>query len=133
MDSVVKTIVMTSEFDYTNLFSTFENNSYRIVVQLIFVMFLFLVPVVMMNLILALIISDTKDLETKGKIKRLIGQVHLIDILDTVVYFVMKSRSKKVQRTMKIYPGRPAWENLSLVSKNLEESLFEIVVQKKSE
>lgn len=78
----------------------------------------------MMNLILALIISDTKDLEIKGKLKRLIGQVHLINILDSFANVLLKNRIKHINRTSKIYPGRPAWESISLVSKNLEESLF---------
>lgn len=124
MDSLMRTIVMTSEFEYVSLFETIDDSYYRSLVQLVFVVFIFFVPIVMMNLILALIISDTKDLEIKGKLKRLIGQVHLINILDSVANFLLRNRIKHIQRKCKIYPGRPAWESISLVSKNLEESLF---------
>lgn len=123
--ALVKTMVMmTSEFDYASLFDqehTRELATSLVIVRLIFVVFLILAAIVLMNLMVGVAVNDINDLEILGNIRRLVKQVEFLGNLDNLVYnkFVNKilpSRLSQRIRTkrnvlgvMTFCPGKPKW------------------------
>lgn len=86
----VKTMVMmTSEFDYVALFDkehSVELATSLVVVRLIFLVFLILAAIVLMNLMVGVAVNDINDLEILGNIRRLAKQVEFLSTLDNLVY-----------------------------------------------
>lgn len=86
----VKTMVMmTSEFDYYALFDkehSTELATSLVVVRLIFLVFLILAAIVLMNLMVGVAVNDINDLEILGNIRRLAKQVEFLSTLDNLVY-----------------------------------------------
>ncbi|XP_034253450.1 uncharacterized protein LOC117652550 [Thrips palmi] len=116
LESMGKTIVMgTSEFDYGDIF-TGSNDS--IVGRMLFFIFLLLVPVVLMNLLVGLAVSDIATLETKGRKRGLVKQAEFLSTLERLVYshsvrWCIPSRMRArlpiyipVERAKTIYPGQ---------------------------
>lgn len=116
LESMGKTIVMgTSEFDYGDIF-TGSNDT--IVGRMLFFIFLLLVPVVLMNLLVGLAVSDIATLETKGRKRGLVKQAEFLSTLERLVYshsvrWCIPSRMRArlpiyipVERAKTIYPGQ---------------------------
>lgn len=117
--SLVKTIVMmASEFDYGSLFEGKTDEKFQLVFfmgNVLFVMFLVLASIVLMNLMVGLAVNDIQDLEIQGKIDRLVKQVDFLSALDSdnlinlLPIGIMKKlkKIKNVDSTFILYPGRP--------------------------
>ncbi|KAE8745869.1 hypothetical protein FOCC_FOCC007388 [Frankliniella occidentalis] len=116
LESMGKTIVMgTSEFDYGDIFA---GSNDTIVGRMLFFIFLLLVPVVLMNLLVGLAVSDIATLETKGRKRGLVKQAEFLSTLERLVYshsvrWCIPSRMRArlpiyipVSRTVVIYPGQ---------------------------
>ncbi|XP_045762667.1 transient receptor potential channel pyrexia-like isoform X1 [Maniola jurtina] len=86
----VKTMVMmTSEFDYSALFDKEHSQELAtslVIVRLIFLVFLILAAIVLMNLMVGVAVNDINDLEILGNIRRLVKQVEFLSTLDNLVY-----------------------------------------------
>ncbi|XP_073964041.1 uncharacterized protein isoform X2 [Choristoneura fumiferana] len=82
----VKTLVMmSSEFEYENLFSEAHDphlQDTRTIVRLLFVTFVIFVAIVLMNFMIGVAVSDINDLNETGKIRRLEKQVELLSTFE---------------------------------------------------
>ncbi|XP_046606728.1 transient receptor potential channel pyrexia-like [Neodiprion virginianus] len=137
--SFVKTMVMmTSEFDYSDLFTGQEDYIVTLTLgRLVFVAFLVLAAIVLMNLMVGLAVNDINDLEIRGKTQRLFKQVNFLCSLDLVVYNKMILRllpkswririeqGRCVDSKLYLHPGRP----LRTIFKTLPSSIKEDIIQ----
>ncbi|CAH0403188.1 unnamed protein product [Chilo suppressalis] len=136
----VKTIVMmTSEFEYSALFDEAHSKELAFsfqIVRLIFVAFLILAAIVLMNLMVGVAVNDINDLEILGNIRRLDKQVEFLSTLDTLVYnkvfskiLPRKANSKiKQKRNVSdiviLRPGRPRWRYYKVLPSRIRDALF---------
>lgn len=144
----VKTMVMmTSEFDYVALFDEEHSRDLAaslIIVRVIFVVFLILAAIVLMNLMVGVAVNDINDLEVLGNIRRLAKQVEFLGTLDTLVYNKVFTTilPRKVNRSIKnkrnvvevlvLYPGKPRWRHYKLLPSRLRDAIFnKALIQKK--
>ncbi|CAH0388511.1 unnamed protein product [Bemisia tabaci] len=131
--SLMKVVVMSSEFDYGSMFEE-DSRADPVVGRLIFILFIVLVAVVLMNLLVGLAVSDITVLEAQGKSERLSKQVDFLSLIEGFVFneailkFVPERLQKWIQRKiavpsfLKVYPGRPLDESLP---RPLKESVLE--------
>ncbi|XP_073964042.1 uncharacterized protein [Choristoneura fumiferana] len=86
----VKTLVMmSSEFEYENLFGEAHDphlQDTRTIVRLMFVTFVIFVAIVLMNFMIGVAVSDINDLNETGKIRRLEKQVELLSTFEPLAY-----------------------------------------------
>lgn len=145
----VKTMVMmTSEFDYEALFDeehTEELSTSIVIVRLIFIIFLVLAAIVLMNLMVGVAVNDINDLEILGNIQRLAKQVEFLGTLDILVYnkFFSKvlprnlnervKRKRNVSNILVIYPGKPRWKNDKLLPTHLRDAIFNVATAQKKQ
>ncbi|KAJ9599606.1 hypothetical protein L9F63_009923, partial [Diploptera punctata] len=94
--SLIKTIVMmTGEFEYENLIEekstdntmNTTNSIHGLVItsRLIFLMFVILASIVLMNLMVGLAVSDIQELQAEGHIQRLLKQAEFLTQLEKMV------------------------------------------------
>lgn len=138
--ALVKTIVMmTSEFDYVALFDEEHSKELAtslIIVRIIFLIFLILAAIVLMNLLVGVAVNDINDLEILGNIRRLVKQVEFLGTLDTLVYNrifnailpkkVNTSLKKKrnVLSVMTLRPGKPRWKHSRALPSRIKDAIF---------
>lgn len=140
ISALLKTIVMmTSEFEYASLFD--EAHSQKLafsfqIVRLIFVVFLVLAAIVLMNLMVGVAVNDINDLELLGNIRRLDKQVGFLSTLDTLVYNKVftkilprkvnhKMRMKRnVCRVVTLRPGKPRWRHFKMLPTRIRDAIF---------
>lgn len=136
----VKTIVMmTSEFDYNSLFDAEHSKELAtslIIVRIIFLVFLILAAIVLMNLLVGVAVNDINDLEVLGNIRRLAKQVEFLGTLDTLVYNKLFSKflpkkvgsrlknKRKVMGVMVLCPGKPRWKFAKILPSRLRDAIF---------
>ncbi|KOB77902.1 Transient receptor potential channel pyrexia [Operophtera brumata] len=136
----VKTIVMmTSEFDYGSLFDEEHSKELAtslIIIRIIFLVFLILAAIVLMNLLVGVAVNDINDLEVLGNIRRLAKQVEFLGTLDTLVYNKLFStilprrvgntlkNKRKVQGVMVLCPGKPRWKYTKVLPARLRSAIF---------
>ncbi|CAH0760164.1 unnamed protein product [Diatraea saccharalis] len=136
----VKTVVMmTSEFEYGALFDEAHSKQLAFsfqIVRLIFVAFLILAAIVLMNLMVGVAVNDINDLEILGNIRRLDKQVEFLSTLDTLVYNKVFSKilPKRVNNKIKqkrnvsdiviLRPGRPRWRYYKILPSRIRDALF---------
>lgn len=129
---IVKTIVMmTSELDYAGIFS--DNHNAHVINLTIYLTFLVLASIVLMNLMVGLAVSDIHDLEIIGKIDRHAQQIEFLSSLDTVTMakYLPSSVKKfsarnRVESTLKIYPSDPKCRIMKMLPAKLKNSVFDI-------
>ncbi|KAL4716005.1 hypothetical protein ACJJTC_003794 [Scirpophaga incertulas] len=139
--ALVKTIVMmTSEFEYDSMFD--EEHSKELafsfqIVRLVFVAFLILAAIVLMNLMVGVAVNDINDLEILGNIRRLDKQVGFLSTLDTLVYnkVFIKILPKRANNKIKykrnvssvivLRPGRPRWRYYKDLPSRIRDSIFD--------
>lgn len=123
---------MTSELEYDNMIQSMTESNHKIILQVIIIVYIFFVPIVMMNFLLALIISDTADLKTKGRVKRMCNTIELVHVLDcfinlmTACGVIIRRPTKPI---WKIYPAKPIAETKGF-SKNISEKICNIFLNK---
>ncbi|XP_038218619.1 transient receptor potential channel pyrexia-like [Zerene cesonia] len=143
----VKTVVMmTSEFDYEALFDKEHSETLAtsfIIVRLIFLVFLILAAIVLMNLMVGVAVSDINDLEIQGNINRLAKQVDFLSTLDNLVYnkffsFVLPKRlnekirqRRRVMNMFTIRPGEPRWKYYKTLPSYLKDSILNMAQKQK--
>lgn len=136
----VKTIVMmTSEFDYGALFDEEHSKELAtslVIVRIIFLVFLILAAIVLMNLLVGVAVNDINDLEILGNIRRLVKQVEFLGTLDTLVYNKLFSKilpkrvnntlknKRKVMGVMVLCPGKPRWKYSKLLPSRIRDAIF---------
>ncbi|XP_041983044.1 transient receptor potential channel pyrexia-like [Aricia agestis] len=141
--AMVKTMVMmTSEFDYGALFDEEHSKELAtslIIVRLIFLIFLILAAIVLMNLMVGVAVNDINDLEVLGNIRRLGKQVEFLSILDNLVYNTFFNvvlprkinsgikNKKKVCETMVLCPGRPRWGYYKTIPSRIRNAILDKV------
>lgn len=85
----VKTVVMmSSEFDYEDLFGSEHASDLKgtkTAIRLIFMVFVVFVAIILMNFMIGVAVSDINDLQMSGSIKRLEKQVDLLSSLEVLV------------------------------------------------
>jgi hypothetical protein len=136
----VKTMVMmTSEFEYTALFD--EEHSKELafsfqIVRLIFVVFLILAAIVLMNLMVGVAVNDINDLEILGNIRRLDKQVEFLSTLDTLVYNKAFSKilprkannkiknKRNVNAVVVLRPSKPRWRYYKSLPSRIRDAIF---------
>ncbi|CAK1543481.1 unnamed protein product [Leptosia nina] len=145
--ALVKTLVMmTSEFDYQALFDKENSRELAmslIVVRFIFLLFLILAAIVLMNLMVGVAVSDINDLALLGNIDRLSKQVQFLCTLDNLVYnrvftLILPNRliehikeKRRVVSTLIIpSPGKPKWKYYKLIPSHLREAILTIALEK---
>lgn len=146
--ALVKTIVMmTSEFDYVALFDEEHSKDLAaslVIVRFIFVVFLVLAAIVLMNLMVGVAVNDINDLEVLGNIRRLAKQVEFLGTLDTLVYNKLFTTilPTKLNRSIKnkrnvvgvliLYPGKPRWRHYKLLPSRIRDAILnKALIQKK--
>ncbi|XP_063377304.1 transient receptor potential channel pyrexia-like isoform X1 [Cydia fagiglandana] len=89
ISAVVKTLIMmSSEFDYEDLFGQAHDKQLqdsRTIVRLLFLVFVIFVAIVLVNFMIAVAVSDINNLNIAGNISRLEKQVELLSSLDVLV------------------------------------------------
>lgn len=133
-------VMMTSEFDYNDTLSkksVLHASASIIILRLIFVSFLILVSIVLMNLLVGVAVNDVNNLEIIGNIKRLEKQVEFITSLEDIVYnnFIKKifpkSLYKKWLKNIKwenqivLRPREATCSNCNRLPARLKEAIFE--------
>lgn len=138
--ALVKTIVMmTSEFDYVALFDEAHSKELAtslIIVRIIFLIFLILAAIVLMNLLVGVAVNDINDLEVLGNIRRLVKQVEFLGTLDTLVYnrifnAILPKRintrlknKRNVVNVMCLRPGKPRWKHSRSLPSRIKDAIF---------
>ncbi|KAL4716023.1 hypothetical protein ACJJTC_003812 [Scirpophaga incertulas] len=139
--SFIKTIVMmTSEFEYDDLSrkEQFVENDYSLLIfRLIFLTFLLLAAIVLMNLTVGMSVNDINNLEILGNIRRLEKQIDTLSSLNTVVYKKVfkkllpkvlydKIRNKRnLIREVVLRPGMPSWNVYTTLPSRIWDAIFE--------
>ncbi|CAK1543482.1 unnamed protein product [Leptosia nina] len=145
--SFVKTMVMmTSEFDYEALFDkehTQELATSIVIIRLIFLVFLILAAIVLMNLMVGVAVSDINDLEILGNIDRLAKRVEFLSTLDNLVYNRFFSsilpnklnehikNKRKVSNKIILCPGKPRWKYYKLLPTYIRDAILTIAQEQK--
>ncbi|KAF6212517.1 hypothetical protein GE061_013040 [Apolygus lucorum] len=142
-ESFIKVLVMTLEFDYQNMFEPVKGvTALSITGRLIFISFVVLVSIVMMNLMLGLAVSDISTLKAQGKTQRLVKQTQFLSLLEIIVY----NRTLKKLLPLKIYkpfehrravddkiivhPAKPIESINHSLPKNLREAVIDSIWSK---
>lgn len=87
LEAIVKVIVMMTEFDYESMFENIhEPTAFFVVGRLMFVTFVLLVAMVMMNLIIGLSVNDISQLEAQGRTQQLAKQAGFLSFLELCLY-----------------------------------------------
>ncbi|XP_068624920.1 transient receptor potential channel pyrexia-like [Battus philenor] len=138
--ALVKTVVMmTSEFDYVALFDEEHSKDLATslaIVRVVFLIFLILAAIVLMNLLVGVAVNDINDLEILGNIRRLAKQVEFLGTLDNLVYNKFFSKilpnrvndriknKRKVTGTIVLCPGKPRWRNNKVMPSKLRDAIM---------
>lgn len=86
-ESLVKVMVMALEFDYGDLFENIRGvDATSVVGRSMFLVFMVLVAIVLMNLLVGLAVSDIAALEKQGRAQRLAKQIDFLSMLEMFVY-----------------------------------------------
>ncbi|XP_014366738.2 transient receptor potential channel pyrexia [Papilio machaon] len=136
----VKTMVMmTSEFDYVALFDAEHSKDLAtslIIVRVVFLIFLILAAIVLMNLLVGVAVNDINDLEILGNIRRLAKQVEFLSTLDNLVYnkFFTKilpnrinnhiKTKRRVIGTIMLCPGKPRWRHNKVMPTRIRDAIM---------
>jgi ankyrin repeat protein len=103
--SILKTIVMfAGEFEASNLcFDTLPGTSH-----VIFILFVVLVTIILLNLLIGLAVGDTEKIRENAETLSLVSRVRLLSKIETVLYTLPKCMIPRNLRTKSIvlYPNR---------------------------
>lgn len=143
-ETFVKVFVMMSEFDYSDTFAKDERKAgFDVVSRLIFLLFVVLIAIVLMNLMIGLAVSDIATLEAEGRSQTLAKQIDFLSLLETFVYsdkwlswLPQKLRKKvvsnrNVPKLFDIRPGRPGDTKFRNLPAKLKRVIFSNVASRK--
>ena len=80
--------MLLGEYNYTNNFIKSEGSSWW--AKLVFVIFVFDMSVVLMNLILGMAVSDIDALQRSSEVKRMANECYIVKTLEELFYFISK-------------------------------------------
>ncbi|KAH9645729.1 hypothetical protein HF086_010125 [Spodoptera exigua] len=139
--ALVKTIVMmTSEFDYGDLVKEDDSKNFAtslLVIRIIFLTFLILAAIVLMNLMVGVAVNDLHNLRVLGNVRRLGKQVEFLGSLEHLVYNRilkkilptwledMLKRKKKIFSTFVLSPSVPKSKCYKSLPSRIREAIFE--------
>lgn len=133
----LKTIVMTtSEFDYSGSFNEehFKNDPYSlIIVRIIFLIFLFLTPIVLMNLTIGIAVNDINKLKSRSNIRRLHTKIEFLSTLDPRVFCWQRCQCTSdvnIDEVITLNFGNLKCQQRKLPSK-LEDAILNIALKQK--
>lgn len=141
-ESLVKVLVMTLEFDYQSLdFDRADGFSIASVVgRAMFLSFMILVAIVLMNLLVGLAVSDIASLEKQGRAQRLAKQIEFLSLLEMFVYTrgLFSCCSSKISESIKnfratepnllIEPGKPLRKTKLLLTQQLMSTVINFII-----
>lgn len=143
-EALVKVMAMTSEFDYGSLYEDVKGiNATSIVGRSIFISYMVLVAIVLMNLLVGLAVSDITTLEKQGRAQRLAKQIDFLSLLEMFVYNAklftccpskMSEAVKKcraAEPNLVIEPGKPFRSTRYVLPVHLRESVINNVLTKR--
>jgi hypothetical protein len=140
--SFAKVMVMALEFEYETMFEDVRGVD-AIVGRGIFLSFMVLVAIVLMNLLVGLAVSDIAILEKKGRAQRLAKQIDFLSMLEMFVYNrslfaccpnkVVEGvkRCRAVESDLRIEPGRPSHKSRHPLTESLKQSVINNIVERK--
>jgi len=140
--SFAKVMVMAIEFEYETMFEDVKGVD-AIVGRGIFLSFMVLVAIVLMNLLVGLAVSDIAILEKKGRAQRLAKQIDFLSMLEMFVYNrslfsccpkkVIESikKCRAVECDLKIEPGRPSHKSRHPLTESLKQSVINNIIERK--
>lgn len=153
--ALVKTLVMlTSEYDYGDLMDhvksadnaknatsteSFVENTFQslLLVRLVFLMFLILAAIVLMNLMVGVAVNDLQNLQLIGNIRRLTKQVEFHLSLNRSLYNRFLSKilptelvktlinSKTIDTTLVLRPSDPNSKTFKALTSDIRNAIFE--------
>ncbi|PVD29254.1 hypothetical protein C0Q70_11851 [Pomacea canaliculata] len=127
-DSLIKTtVMMIGEIDFKDIFHSDEDILYPGITYIIFVIFLVVMSILIMNLLVGLAVDDIKAVQEQASLKRLAMQVELtLDVEKVIPDFIWRKaflQSKTIKpNTIKKYPFRRFFSS-GLTAKNLQDAL----------
>lgn len=143
-EALVKVMAMTSEFDYGSLYEDVKGtNATSIVGRSIFISYMVLVAIVLMNLLVGLAVSDIATLEKQGRAQRLAKQIDFLSLLEMFVYNTKlftccpSKMSEAVKQTraaepnLVIEPGKPFRSARYVLTVQLRETVINNVLTKR--
>ena len=80
--------MLLGEYNYTVNFVRSEDSSWW--AKLVFVIFVFDMSVVLMNLILGMAVSDIDALQRSSEVKRMINECYIVKTMEEIFYFMAK-------------------------------------------
>lgn len=139
-----------SEFNYSETFKTpvemsdSETPLFQIVSRLVFLLFVVLVAIVLMNLMIGLAVSDISILEAQGKSQRAAKQIDFLHLHETFVYsetvlewlpdrvreHVRKNR--QVSEAFRFYPGKPYGSEFHRLPGELKKLIMKYLLERKA-
>lgn len=149
-ETFVKVVAMMSEFNYSETFKAPpEMNStevpiYEVVSRLVFLLFVVLIAIVLMNLMIGLAVSDITILEAQGKSQRLAKQIDFLHLLETFVYSetLLKwlpegvrnhiRKNRKVSEEFTFSPGKPYGSEFHRLPTELRKTIMNYLLLKKN-
>lgn len=139
--SFVKTMaMMTSEYDYQTTINKQDAEKVSaslIILRIIFLMFLILVSIVLMNLIAGVAVNNVSHLEMIGNIKRLEKQVEFITSLEDIVchkvirkvlaksFHKKLSKNHKMKNVIVLRPRESTCSYCKVLPPRIREAIFE--------
>lgn len=147
--ALVKTIVMmTSEFDYEDLVKATDSEKFvtsLLVIRVIFLIFLILASIVLMNLMVGVAVNDLHNLQVLGNVRRLCKQVEFLGSLEHLVYSrlfkkflpnkledILTNR-KKILNSFEVIPSEPKSESYRSLPSHIREAIFEKAQSRKKQ
>ncbi|KAG5334525.1 PYX protein, partial [Acromyrmex charruanus] len=114
--AIVKTVVMMmGEYEYNELF---ESNFLSVTSRIVFVVFIMLVSIVLINLMIGLAVNDIQGLEKEGHIRRLLKQAEFVAHLERVTsHRIFRSNWLHPRLRMLLHSRRDIPTKITLVSR----------------
>lgn len=118
-ESFVRIIAMVSEFEYSDTFHKSDSLLRDIIAKFLFLVFVILIAIVLVNLMVGLAVSDIATLQAQGRSKTLAKQIDFLYVLERLVYnenlldFLPHNikawitEHRNIPNTYFIYPNRP--------------------------
>lgn len=136
-------MVMALEFDYGDLFENIHGmDATSIVSRSMFLVFMVLVAIVLMNLLVGLAVSDIAALEKQGRAQRLAKQIDFLSMLEIFVYnkSLFACCPKKLSEAIKrcrasesyllIEPGKPLRKTRQILQQQLIQDVINNVANR---
>jgi transient receptor potential cation channel subfamily A protein 1 len=134
LEAFIKTVIMmVNEIEYSKLLRENRNIIFPLFGKILFLFFLYMVVIVLMNLLVGLAVSDINSLVAHGKMNRLRKQADFLRVrepCDWDFWFIPKwvqrrvNSLRKVQQPINIYPGDQQKNEHLLIPKYIVDAII---------